>query len=177
MQSEIGSCGIENVAVYVLTSIASWLLFSEKLYLNLRVQQQKKIAIYKDRNTILIDAGALSLSKDESRHKKTSFSKYGRIEGHDNLHITSLSQEIGVIKPAEGCEVDWSHYKVGMLFKVFPNHSCLTAYNFEKYHIVEGEKVIDVWKTCPRSWTFWITFINQIWSYLGKMTLFFHFLP
>jgi D-serine deaminase-like pyridoxal phosphate-dependent protein len=34
---------------------------------------------------------------------------------------------------------------VGEKLRILPNHSCLTAALFDRYHVVRGEDVVDEW--------------------------------
>jgi D-serine deaminase-like pyridoxal phosphate-dependent protein len=67
-QQSIGSCNMDDLACSVLTTV---------------------IAHYPERNTLMIDAGALGLSKDTG---PTDGKDWGLIRGYPQLKITSLSQ-------------------------------------------------------------------------------------
>eukprot|EP01095_Lingulamoeba_sp_RSL-Kostka_P018201 TRINITY_DN988_c0_g1_i1.p1 TRINITY_DN988_c0_g1~~TRINITY_DN988_c0_g1_i1.p1 ORF type:complete len:425 (+),score=145.23 TRINITY_DN988_c0_g1_i1:124-1398(+) len=136
------------------------------------------ISRYPKRNEILVDGGALGLSKDlgptarnkfknqdeennnnnddddddmERRYKSNLESKWGIVEGHPDLVLSYLTQELCVIKLPENEDID--RFPVGMKLKIYPNHSCLTAACYPHYYILDDEdNVVDIWKTSPRVW-------------------------
>lgn len=153
-QMNMNSCAQEDIACFVLASV---------------------IGIYKERNRILIDAGALALSKDSGIHYGGQHSAYGLIVGHENLQLVSLSQEVGIIEAKEGHSIDFGQFYIGKLLRIFPNHSCLTAAHYDRYNLLiphhfyswslssshlcprfvvidEQENIIDHWDTCKREW-------------------------
>ncbi|MDA8018641.1 MAG: alanine racemase [Thermoanaerobaculia bacterium] len=90
----------------------------------------------------ILDAGALTLSKDAGPVWSDPPS-YGRIyrdyesaELEDGFSIVSLSQEHG--------RVD-GPLSVGTRVRIQPNHSCLVVPNFDAYHVVRGDQVVDCW--------------------------------
>lgn len=126
-QSTIGSCRREDVAVSVLTTV---------------------VGSYPERGALILDAGALALSKDLSPlHIHPQFG-YGLVCDLDlnplPMRIAALSQEHGKVESR-------MHVPVGTRLRVLPNHSCLTAAMFERYHVLEGGKVVDEW-TPVRGW-------------------------
>jgi D-serine deaminase-like pyridoxal phosphate-dependent protein len=118
-QTIIGSCTLEDCAVTVLASVVS------------RAPGEGRS---------VIDAGALALSKDVSPSGAPA--TMGRIFTADgarlreDAHVRSLSQEHGLV---EG-ELD-THARV----RVLPNHSCLAAACFDRYHVVRGDRLVDLW--------------------------------
>jgi D-serine deaminase-like pyridoxal phosphate-dependent protein len=127
-QATIGSCAIEDIAVSVLTTV---------------------IGSYPERGNLIIDAGALALSKDTGPdHVIPSFG-YGLVCSTElrplPMRISALSQEHGKI------EASHANLPVGTKLRVFPNHSCLTAALYPTYHIVDNGKIVDEWKPA-RGW-------------------------
>jgi len=126
-QATLGSCSMSDVAVSVLATV---------------------VGSYPERGEAIIDAGALALSKDTSPdHIDPSFG-YG-IVCDVALHplparLVSLSQEHGKLKMA-------APPAVGTLIRILPNHSCLTAAMYDRYHVIEGEAVVDEWRPV-RGW-------------------------
>lgn len=113
-QSNIGSCSDRDIAVTVTASI---------------------IGIYPDKNHLVIDAGALAMSKDlGATHLKHEVS-YGDVIGYPELIFSRLSQEHGVI---ELNSVSPETFNVGDTLKILPNHSCLTAACFPFYVMEEA---------------------------------------
>lgn len=97
---------------------------------------------------IVIDAGAIALSKDQGACDLDAQSGYGRVcdlDGNDlGLVVTSVSQEHGKIHHVP--EPLLHQLKVGTRVRVLANHSCLTAAQHTCYHILEDCTVIDRWK-------------------------------
>lgn len=125
-QAAIGSCGIEDCALTVLAAV---------VHRNLK------------RHKLVIDAGAIALSKDRGAVEFDPTCGYGRVldvEGVDlGLSVTSLSQEHGVIL-SQNCDID--RLKVGTRVRVLANHSCLSAAQHSYYNILERSEIVDQWK-------------------------------
>eukprot|EP00743_Colponemidia_sp_Colp-15_P008178 GILK01008869.1.p1 GENE.GILK01008869.1~~GILK01008869.1.p1 ORF type:complete len:373 (-),score=60.60 GILK01008869.1:100-1218(-) len=121
-QLHIGSCTIEDIACMILARIVSH---------------------YPDRNRMLVDAGALALSKD-----LTPQGGFAEVVGHPKLRVVKISQEHGIIETVDGSPIDFNSYPLGSAVRLLPNHSCLAAACFDKYYVVDGETVIDEWIPC-----------------------------
>ena len=126
-QVVLGVCGLKDCAQSVLASI---------------------VGMYNDH--IVIDAGALALSQDRgSTHIKPD-AGYGRILRnyetsieHTGYKIKSISQEHGKISVDPSSTLrNLSH---GDRLRIIPNHSCLTQYMYDKFYLVEKDKVVDTW--------------------------------
>ena len=113
-----GNCELDQIACSVLTAI---------------------IGVCPERNTILVDAGALALSKDAGFYQDGKV-LYGQIKNHPDWELVSLSQEHGIIHIGN---TDWTKLKVGDYIEIFPNHSCLTAACFEVYYCFKNEKRVE----------------------------------
>jgi D-serine deaminase-like pyridoxal phosphate-dependent protein len=91
----------------------------------------------------VIDAGALSLSKDlgPSTAERPSygeiFSDYERGALDSGRQIVDVSQEHGIVAEASA---------VGDKLRILPNHSCLTVAHFDAFVVVRGDSVVDRWK-------------------------------
>ena len=126
-QATLGSCSMADVAVSVLATV---------------------VGSYPERGEAIIDAGALALSKDVSpEHLDPNFG-FG-IVCDAALHplsarLVSLSQEHGKLKMA-------APPAVGTLIRILPNHSCLTAAMYDRYHVIEGDAIVDEWRPV-RGW-------------------------
>lgn len=126
-QSTLGSCTLADVAMSVLTTV---------------------VGSYPERGALIVDAGALALSKDVSPdHLEPGFG-FGMVCDVDlqplPMRLIALSQEHGKIETQ-------MHVPVGTRLRVLPNHSCLTAAMFETYHVVDRGRVVDQWKPA-RGW-------------------------
>ena len=126
-QATIGSCSIDDCAVSVLTTV---------------------IGSYPERGAMMVDAGALALSKDLGPDHIDPRFGYGLVCDADlnplPMRIHTLSQEHGKIAAD-------APLPVGTRLRIIPNHSCLTAAMFDSYTVVEGGKVVDEWKPV-RGW-------------------------
>lgn len=89
------------------------------------------------------DAGALSLSMDPgSEHADPPtmgeiYRDYRSGTLRSDLRLVSLSQEHGRMS---------GRLDVGERVRILPNHSCLAAACFDRYHVVRGDEVLDRWK-------------------------------
>jgi D-serine deaminase-like pyridoxal phosphate-dependent protein len=128
-QATLGSCSFEDTALTVLTAV-----------------------IHKDaaRKKLVVDAGAIALSKDRGPVGLDPRCGYGRvldIEGNDTgLRVTGMSQEHGEIA---GGDVD--RFGVGDRVRILANHSCLTAAQHSHYNVVENSEIVDRWEI-NRGW-------------------------
>ena len=127
-QADVGACTLEDAAATVLTTV---------------------VAHYPQHNQMLIDAGALALSKDPGAVHVDDEIVYGSVTGHPALKLFSISQEHGLITSDRPIVFD--QFPVGSLLQIIPNHSCLTAALFPEYHVVEGNQVVDKWRPM-RGW-------------------------
>ncbi|HYJ91715.1 MAG TPA: alanine racemase, partial [Pyrinomonadaceae bacterium] len=131
-QAMLGSCSFEDTALTVLTAV-----------------------IHKDvsRRTLVVDAGAIALSKDRGPTHLDPACGYGHIldfEGNDTgMRVTGMSQEHGEIRA--GDSVAFDKIKVGDRLRVLVNHSCLTAAQHSHYNVFEGDKIVDRWEI-HRGW-------------------------
>ncbi|MSR06448.1 MAG: hypothetical protein EXR93_05170 [Gemmatimonadetes bacterium] len=118
----LGSCALQDVALTLQASVVS---------------------AQPGTNHAVIDAGALSLSKDlgsELAPRHTMGEIYENYAAHtlrDDVRVVSVSQEHGVIA---------GPLPVGTRVRIVPNHSCLTAAQFDEYVVVRGDDVVDRWK-------------------------------
>lgn len=127
-QAEIGSCERSDIAMTVLASVIGTNLEAGRL---------------------LIDAGAIALSKDRSTQATDHDAGFGEIRDIDNGYgfgtciIDRAYQEHG----AASCDVDvLAKVQIGDRVRVAPNHACLTAAAHDRYYIVDGSRdVIDIW--------------------------------
>lgn len=126
MQLELGNCRPEQVAATVLASV---------------------IGVYPDQNRLVIDAGALALSKDPGPDSGPPC--FGIVADRRGLYVSGMSQEHGLITGST--PIDFRDLRVGARLRIVPNHSCLTAALFPHYHVVADDRVVDRW-TPARGW-------------------------
>ena len=121
-QVVLGSCTLRDVALTLQASVVS---------------------AQPGTNHSVIDAGALALSKDLGSELAPRasmgeiFASYAERTLRDDERVVSVSQEHGVIA---------GPLPVGTRVRIVPNHSCLTAAQFDEYVVVRGDEVVDRWK-------------------------------
>jgi D-serine deaminase-like pyridoxal phosphate-dependent protein len=126
-QATIGSCSIDECAMSVLTTV---------------------VGSYPDRQSLIIDAGALALSKDSGPdHVDPSFG-YGIV---CDVALTPLPMRLRALSQEHGTVATTINVPVGTRLRIIPNHSCLTAAMYDRYHVIEGDRVVDEWKPV-RGW-------------------------
>jgi D-serine deaminase-like pyridoxal phosphate-dependent protein len=131
-QATLGTCSFEDTALTVLAAV-----------------------IHKDSITrrIVIDAGAIALSKDRGPVGLDPHCGYGRVldvEGDDTgMRVSGLSQEHGEIDA--GDSKAFENLKVGDRVRVLANHSCLTAAQYSHYNVIDDGRMIDRWEI-SRGW-------------------------
>jgi D-serine deaminase-like pyridoxal phosphate-dependent protein len=126
-QATLGSCSLDDCALSVLAAV---------------VHREPT------RRRLVIDAGAIALSKDRGPSHIDPQCGYGRVldlDGSDTgLRVDTLSQEHGEIH-APTDEL-FNRFRVGDRVRILANHSCLTAAQHSAYHVLEGYEVVDQWK-------------------------------
>lgn len=130
-QAGIGACAVEDIAVSVLTSV---------------IGRQPRY------NRFVIDAGGLALSKDRSTADKPFDAFYGVVcdaktgAPIDDLVVTTVSQEIGLVSSKSGVAVDLSRFPIGSMVRILPNHADMTVAAYEDYAVVEGDDAVSaIW--------------------------------
>jgi D-serine deaminase-like pyridoxal phosphate-dependent protein len=132
-QASIGSCSTSDVALSVLSEV---------------------IGVYPERDTVLIDAGALALSKDPGATHVTEDSGFGVICDLDlnpihGLALVGLSQEHGKVLIDEAFVGELP--KVGDRIRILPNHSCLVTALHHLLHVVDSGSLVEEWSPV-RGW-------------------------
>jgi D-serine deaminase-like pyridoxal phosphate-dependent protein len=128
-QAEIGSCSRDDIALTVLAS----------------VQGRRP-----GENRLLVDAGALALSKDQSTRHSRRNAGFGLIldilgrPSYGECIIERANQEHGVA--TSNRPIPFESLPVGARVRVAPNHACLTAAAYDRYHVVDGgDEIVAVW--------------------------------
>ena len=128
-QAFIGSCSMGDLALSVLASV---------------------IGHYPHRNQMLIDAGALALSKDISAQEFQPKVGFGTIADPParEMAVIACSQEHGFV--ASDDPIPYGNLPVGSRVRVLPNHACITAAAYDRYYVVDsdldgGKSVVDVY--------------------------------
>jgi D-serine deaminase-like pyridoxal phosphate-dependent protein len=98
---------------------------------------------------LILDAGALALSKDIGANKHLPGAGYGYLcDPHSLARLGALAvdvvhQEHGTV--AVDDESWFERLPVGSLVRILPNHACLTCAGYEAYQVVRGTAVVDRW--------------------------------
>lgn len=128
-QAEIGTVGHRDLAVTVLASV-----------IGRRPQEGR----------VLVDAGAMALSKDRSTQSAPVDWGFGHVRGLDGSDVYGrtlverANQEHGVIGFDPSMPSPDLH--VGDRVRIAPNHVCMTAAQHDRYFVVDGDdEVVAVW--------------------------------
>src|SRR5215217_5378094 len=128
-QEYIGSCAPSDLALSVLASV---------------------IGHYPHRNQMLVDAGALALSKDISAQEFKPQVGYGTIVDAPakDMAVVACSQEHGFVGAEE--PIPYGNLPIGSRVRILPNHACITAAAYDRYYVVDsdldgGKSVVDVY--------------------------------
>jgi len=128
-QTQIGSGAPADMAVTVLTSVIG-----------------RRAA----ENCVVVDAGGMALSKDRSTAAAPRDWGFGLVldlEGRTSLGeavVERANQEHGMVTAPTPLPLD--RLAVGTRLRIAPNHVCMTAAAYDRYHVVDGgTAVIDVW--------------------------------
>ena len=125
-QSNLGVCTAGDVALSVLGTV---------------------IGHKRANNCVIVDAGALAMSKDRGTSRQRVDYGYGVVcdtaSGNliDDYLVTDVNQEHGLISRREGA-VNFSRFPIGSQVRVLPNHACMTAAQYEQYHVTDGDTTI-----------------------------------
>ena len=120
-QVGIGACGLEDIGISVLATV---------------------IGHNRRAGRVLIDAGALALSKDVSAGEHLSHVGYGlvcpaaAIEPLDGLYVDAVHQEHGLIAAIDGAP-PYDALPLGTKLRILPNHACMTAAAHDRYHVLD----------------------------------------
>ena len=129
-QAGIGSGGVEDIAVSVLTTV---------------------IGHQAARHWVITDSGWMSLSRDRSTADQAVDLGYGLvcdIEGRamGDVIVISANQEHGIIAARPNAPpLLMSDFPVGRRLRVLPNHACATAAQFGHYDVVRVDGSLDRW--------------------------------
>jgi D-serine deaminase-like pyridoxal phosphate-dependent protein len=128
-QMEIGSHGLNDIALTVLTSVIG------------RRPAQRRL---------LVDAGGIALSKDRSTQDGPADYGFGLVLNlagepeYGGSIIRRAYQEHGLVEWDPNAP--FADLPVGTKVRVAPNHTCMTAASHDRYHVVDGsDDVVAVW--------------------------------
>ena len=127
-QVELGSCGRDDLALSVLASV---------------------IGHNHHTGHLLIDAGALALSKDLSATEFRPRIGYGEVcdattlQHLPDLFVDQVHQEHGIVPVTNH---DWfQRLPVGARVRILPNHACMTAAAYADYTVLQSGEPVDRW--------------------------------
>ncbi|MFN8760623.1 MAG: alanine racemase [Tagaea sp.] len=134
-QTGLGMCKTEDVAVGVLASVTG-----------------HRTA----RKQLLLDAGGLALSKDVGANRHMDGVGYGLLRKPGDalpakpLSVLDVHQEHGIVGAPNGLDAidpfPYADYPIGAKVLVLPNHVCMTAAMYDRYHVVDGgDEIVAVW--------------------------------
>ncbi|MGH9348113.1 MAG: alanine racemase [Vicinamibacterales bacterium] len=105
--------------------------------------------VHRDLTTwrIVVDAGSLALSKDSGVTPTGETPQFGQICDLDGTPIGTalhyLAQEHGVFQCPS--DYDIGRLRVGRRVRIIPNHACLTVAQHPRFHVLEGDRIREVW--------------------------------
>lgn len=123
MQVALGVCKPEQCALSVLATV---------------------IASYDDR--FVIDAGSKTVGLDKGAHGLDKIKGYGYFHDHPEWLLERLSEEHGIVSVPYNSQ----RPKIGEKVRFIPNHACAAVNLHSKYHVFDGEKLVDTWKISAR---------------------------
>lgn len=127
-QLAIGACSREDLALSVLATV---------------------IGHNRHASHLLLDAGALALSKDRSATEFRPEVGYGEVcdpttlQPYENLFVAGVHQEHGIVPVPE--PFWFERLPVGTRVRILPNHACITAAGYERYVAVENGRIKETW--------------------------------
>lgn len=126
-QATLGSCAFDDCALTVLAAVVHRSF---------------------DKKQVIIDAGAIALSKDRGAIDFDAGCGYGAVLDIDGnplgLNVDGVSQEHGKIYVRD--ETLLEKLRVGTRLRILANHSCLTAAQFDHYNVLENGRLVDRWQ-------------------------------
>ncbi len=128
-QAEIGSCDLDDLAVGVLATV---------------------VGHRRDAGHVLIDAGGLALSKDRSTADAPRDYGFGLLRREDGsaftqeLVVARVYQEHGLVRAVTGT-VPFDELPIGTRVRVLPNHVCMTAAMYDRYHVLSDGVLQGTW--------------------------------
>lgn len=129
-QATIGSCSLDDCALTILAAI-----------------------VHRSNEKLIIDAGAIALSKDRGPVERDPGCGYGRVldlDGNDlGLRVAGVSQEHGVI-PIPDLGVS-ERFRVGDRVRILANHSCISTAQHTHYNVLGNGEIVDRWEI-HRGW-------------------------
>lgn len=127
-QLSVGACARDGLALSVLASV---------------------IGHNRHKGHLLLDTGALALSKDISAHDEHPEVGYGEIcdantlDALPGIYVAAVSQEHGVVPISDPTYFD--RLPIGAHVRILPNHACITAAGYQHYDVFENGEITEQW--------------------------------
>ena len=127
-QVSLNSCTLDDIAVSVLATV---------------------IGHNKANGSLVIDAGALALSKDTGANLFMPDARFGYVcdvntgEHYPGLSVLKVYQEHGMVPVPD--ESWFERLGVGAQVRVLPNHACMTCAAYESYDVVRDGEIVEQW--------------------------------
>lgn len=132
----IGVCTHNDIAISVLTTV---------------------IGHQREKGRVVTDAGWMAMSRDRGTARQGTDYGYGLVRGRDGgaldgLIVADANQEHGIVQSMdEGRPVPYERLPIGTMLRILPNHACATASEFDRYFVVEQDRVVGEWER-TRGW-------------------------
>jgi len=127
-QASRGICALRDIAVTVLATV---------------------IGHNKAGGCLVLDAGALALSKDISANSFMPDAKYGYVcdvmtgDPFPGLSVHDAYQEHGMVPVPDECWFE--RLPIGAQVRILPNHTCMTCAAYETYDLVRDGEIVETW--------------------------------
>lgn len=127
-QASRGICKLDDIAATVLSTV---------------------IGHNRAGGSLILDAGALALSKDISANAFMPSAAYGLVcdagtaAPLGSLAVNEVHQEHGTVRVEDAAWFE--RLPIGAMVRIMPNHTCMTCAAYDAYHVVEGGRVVDTW--------------------------------
>jgi D-serine deaminase-like pyridoxal phosphate-dependent protein len=127
-QYSLNCCALDDIAVSVLASV---------------------IGHNRAGKSIVLDAGALAMSKDIGANNFLPDVKYGYVcdvesgAPYAGLSVHTVYQEHGIVPVPD--ESWFDRLPVGSQVRVLPNHSCMTCAAYDAYDVVRDGEIVEQW--------------------------------
>lgn len=120
-QEALGVCSVDEIAVSVVATV---------------------IGQHRAAGHLLIDAGALALSKDVSAGEFRRHVGYGLVcdlagRPLPGMYVADAHQEHGFVKSSAEA-LDFERFPVGSRLRILPNHACMTVAPYPEYQVFDG---------------------------------------
>ena len=124
----IGVCASDDIAISVLANV---------------------IGYQKEKGWVITDAGWMAMSRDRGTENQNVDYGYGLVLDArgmplDSLIVEAANQEHGIIIARNG-KLDYGKLPMGTFVRVLPNHACATGGQYDRYYVVDGDRVIAEW--------------------------------